>query len=191
MADQRKNGKPWRKKRRLKPGRFDRFVAERTEPAGNDRLDWTSEETLWAHYCRWTFLGELQRSTRPRLFGWLNKQGVGHEPCNGATIWALRLVDPAERQSHYEDKDKARRKVVKGHVRVTRPLTFIKDGAHVEMPVGIELQWMAPSRREQEDIKELYERQVKNKSRNPIPTLVVIWENKRRLIPADAIEMID
>lgn len=199
MSDPSSTAKPLRNEKQyyrppLPKGLFNRFLERKAERVDDDPGEWTWGETLWRHYKRWTFLNGLQPSEHQRrMFKWFEKEGVPQRVENGLTLWALRLTDPKAQDRARDERDKHKKLIVLGQVRVVKDELFAA-GPHgrerVTLTVGTVLDWMTPSDAEAADIKRLYDRDLKNKVQTPVHSLVVMWAGKRRIIPADSVERI-
>lgn len=161
------------------------FVEKRTRAAEHE-WEHTAQATLHAHYRRWAWLSERKPVREETLVKYLEQACAGAElvELHGHRMFPLLLiVSEQEREKGPRRREDLTRK--RGQVRVVEALTFC-DG---EIPVGLVLDWMVPTKQEERDLSDDYKRQFKGQSASA-SFIVVDWQRKRRRIPSDAVQRI-
>ena len=169
--------------RKKKWGDPKRFLQRRIRKARDDR-EFTSEETVYAHYKRWTFRSDREPVRFATFIQKLREvHGSDERVVNGHPLAPCVVIDREEEKGAQKSRRKKNASVIRGRVRVTHQLKFV-DGL---LAVGTELDWMTPSEAERQHLQQ--DRQAKGQQKNA-SWLVVVWKGMRRRIPGDSVERI-
>lgn len=176
-----KSAAPERQRRWAKP---EEFLKTRTSaPVAGQFEEQTAEITLYAHYRRWAHKRDESAVSDTSFRKALGDRRLVPTEKNDRMFWPLVLKEPSTSEVDEEDDhDRTVTVLVRGQVRILRPIQFRKE----VLPAGTVVDQLVATKQEEQYLQRLSGDNVEG----AMSWLVVMFNGRRRYIPGNYVERV-